>query len=65
MSNVQPGLWRAQARTADAGRVRLPGLHFTVNPVHEPIVDDYLEDLARAVETAPARVVSAEENATY
>ena len=44
------------------GRVRKPpGIHLMLTPVHAPIVDDYLADLAASVATvragagAPAR----------
>jgi sphinganine-1-phosphate aldolase len=43
-----------------------PGLHFTVNPVHEPIVDDYLAALERAVRSASGRAVAdRQSNSTY
>lgn len=42
------------------------GVHFTVNPVHLPIVDEYLADLAAAVDRARARqLVGANVEDTY
>lgn len=42
------------------------GLHFTVNPVHEAVIDEYLEDLAWSVRTATERQISEHsENSTY
>lgn len=43
-----------------------PGLHFTVNPVHEPVIDDYLAALKQAVHSAGGRKVSdVQPNKTY
>jgi len=37
------------------GRVRKPpGIHLMLTPVHAPIVDDYLADLAASVATVRA-----------
>ena len=50
------------ARRWSVGRVKQPpGIHLMLTPVHAPIVDDYLADLAASVATvragagAPAR----------
>jgi hypothetical protein len=43
------------ARRWSVGRVRKPpGIHLMLTPVHAPIVDDYLADLAAAVATVRA-----------
>lgn len=36
-----------------------PGIHQTINPAHEPVVDEYLDDLSRAMARAPSRVPGA------
>jgi sphinganine-1-phosphate aldolase len=44
---------RMTARGWSVGRIREPrGIHLMLTPVHAPIIDDYLADLARAVDEA-------------
>jgi glutamate/tyrosine decarboxylase-like PLP-dependent enzyme len=46
---------RMTARGWSVGRIREPrGIHLMLTPVHAPIVDEYLADLARAVDEARA-----------
>lgn len=46
---------RMTARSWSVGRIREPrGIHLMVTPVHAPIIDEYLADLAHAVNEARA-----------
>jgi glutamate/tyrosine decarboxylase-like PLP-dependent enzyme len=46
---------RMTTRGWSVGRIREPrGIHLMVTPVHAPIIDDYLADLARSVTEAAA-----------
>ena len=44
---------RMTARGWSVGRIREPrGIHLMLTPVHAPIIDEYLADLARSVDEA-------------
>ena len=46
---------RMTARGWSVGRIREPrGIHLMLTPVHAPIIDEYLADLARSVNEARA-----------
>jgi len=54
------------ARGWSVGRIREPlGIHLMLTPVHAPIIDEYLADLARAVREAPAGTRPAPSRAVY
>ena len=54
------------ARAWSVGRIREPrGIHLMVTPVHAPIIDEYLADLAHSVNEARAVTSRSPTRAAY
>lgn len=54
------------ARGWSVGRIKEPrGIHLMITPVHAPVIDDYLADLATAVEGARSAAAPAASPAVY
>ncbi|HSL50714.1 MAG TPA: aminotransferase class V-fold PLP-dependent enzyme [Candidatus Deferrimicrobiaceae bacterium] len=57
---------RMTARGWSVGRIREPrGIHLMLTPVHAPIIDEYLADLARSVDEARAATRPSPTRAVY
>ena len=57
---------RMTARGWSVGRIREPrGIHLMVTPVHAPIIEEYLADLARSVTEAATATSPSPTRAVY
>jgi glutamate/tyrosine decarboxylase-like PLP-dependent enzyme len=57
---------RMTARGWSVGRIRAPrGIHLMITPVHAPIIDEYLADLARAASEARGAASPSPTRAVY